>query len=246
LRRPEVFRIYPAVDIKGGRTVRLYQGDLGKETVYTGRPWEAALAWQNMGASYLHVVDLDGAASGGLINLPEVTEILERVSIPVQCGGGVRSRDDVARLLSLGVARVILSTRALEEPAFAEEMIEIFGAQVIVSIDTRAGVVATGAWRETAGRSPQEIMEQLEGCGAERIIHTDISRDGTLKGHDTEALEPFLDRRLGVIAAGGISNLSDLHSLKGLMPRGLEGAVVGRAVYTGDLDLTAALKLEEA
>jgi phosphoribosylformimino-5-aminoimidazole carboxamide ribotide isomerase len=240
-----VFRIYPAIDIRGGRTVRLYQGDLGKETVYVEKPWEAAMTWQDKGASYLHVVDLDGAASGKLVNFGRVKEIIERVSLPVQCGGGVRSRDDIERLLSLGVQRVIMSTRALEEPAFAEEMIALFGTRIVVSVDTRGGAVATGAWLETTERVIPDILEQLAGCGAERIIHTDIARDGTLEGYDTSALEPFLDRGMGVIAAGGISSLSDLQSLKGLVQRGLEGAIVGKAIYSGDLDLTAALLLEE-
>lgn len=240
-----MFRIYPAVDIKGGRTVRLYQGDLEKETIYAREPWEAALAWQDKGASFLHVVDLDGAASGELVNIAHVAEILAKVSIPVQCGGGVRSRDDVERLLELGIERVILSTRALEEPSFAEEMIGLFGERVVVSLDTREGTVATAAWLKTAGRDIVDILEQLAACGAERIIHTDISRDGTLEGYDTGALEPVLDRGMGIIAAGGISSLSDLGKIKGLRQRGIEGAIVGRAIYSGDLDLTAALLLEE-
>ena len=240
-----MFRIYPAVDIKGGRTVRLYQGDLDRETVYAENPWEAALAWQNKGASFLHVVDLDGASRGELVNLAQIREILERVSLPVQYGGGIRRRDDIEDLLELGVERVILGTRAVEEPAFAEEMIELFGDRVIVSLDTRGGVVATGAWRKTAGRAIPDILDQLASCGAERIIHTDIAHDGTLEGYDTGALEPFLDRGMGIIAAGGISSLSDLRMLKGLAGRGLEGAIVGRAIYTGDLDLAAALMLEE-
>ena len=240
-----MFRIYPAVDIKGGRTVRLYKGNMGKETVYFDRPWEAALNWQEMGASWLHVVDLDGAASGAPVNLEQIREILVRVSIPVQSGGGVRSREDIERLLSLGVKRVILGTRALEEPEFGEKMLRLYGSRVIVSVDTRSGAVATGAWRRTAGRPLGEILRQLEDWGAESIIHTDIARDGTLEGYDTAVLEDFLDRGMGVIAAGGISDLSDLHRLKELAHRGLEGAIVGRSIYTGDLNLEAALFLEE-
>ncbi|MBN2026234.1 MAG: 1-(5-phosphoribosyl)-5-[(5-phosphoribosylamino)methylideneamino]imidazole-4-carboxamide isomerase [Actinobacteria bacterium] len=239
-----MFRIYPAVDIKGGRTVRLYRGDLDRETVYAERPWEAAVTWQNKGASFLHVVDLDGAAKGELVNLAQISEILERVNLPVQCGGGVRSRDDIEGLLELGVERVILGTRAVEEPAFAEEMIGLYGSRIIVSLDTREGAVATGAWRKTARREISDILNQLAACGAERIIHTDIARDGTLEGYDTGALEAFLDRGMGIIAAGGISDLSDLRKLKGLAGRGLEGAIVGRAIYTGDIDLAEALMLE--
>jgi phosphoribosylformimino-5-aminoimidazole carboxamide ribotide isomerase len=167
------------------------------------------------------------------------------VAVPVQYGGGVRTREDVARMLAMGAERVILGTRALEEPSFAAEMLQEFGPRVIVSVDSRGGEVASKAWRESAGRSLLEVVEHLAGCGARRIIHTDIARDGTLAGHDTAALEPLLDRGLLVIAAGGIGGIGDLERLKGLVGRGVEGAVVGRAIYTGDIDLREALRLEE-
>ncbi len=240
-----MFRIYPAVDIKGGRCVRLYQGDLQEETVYYEKPWEAAMSWENKGASYLHVVDLDGAATDSLVNLEEVREILSRVSIPVQCGGGVRSREDIERLLSLGASRVVLGTRALEEPEFAAEVLAGYGSRVIVSVDTRQGEVAVGGWLKTSPRSLEDVLEHLAACGAERIIHTDITRDGTLGGYDTRAIAPLLYRGMGVIAAGGISSLADLGKLKGLAEGGLEGAVIGKAIYSGALDLAAALDLEE-
>ncbi len=240
-----MFRIYPAVDIKGGRCVRLYQGDLAQETVFSEHPWEMALALQERGASFLHVIDLDGAAAGAPANREAVREILQKVSIPVQYGGGVRSREDIEDMLALGVARVILGTRALEEPSFAAEALRAFGERVIVSVDTRGGEVAVRAWRESVRRSLTEVVEHLARSGARRIIHTDISRDGTLRGYDKEVLEPVLDSGIGVIAAGGISSLSDLSSLKELAGRGLEGAVVGRAIYSGDIDLVEAIALEE-
>lgn len=240
-----MFRIYPAVDIKGGRCVRLYQGDLAKETIYYEKPWEAAMSWEDKGASYLHVVDLDGAAQGELVNLEAVGEILARVNIPVQCGGGVRSRDDIERLLSVGVSRVVLGTRALEEPEFAVEVLAEYGSRVIVSVDTRLGEVAVGGWLEATPRSLEDIMEHLAACGAERIIHTDIARDGTLGGYDTRAVSMLLHRGMGVIAAGGISSIADLAELKELMGGGIEGAVIGKALYSGALDLVAALDLEE-
>jgi len=240
-----MFRIYPAVDIKGGRCVRLYQGDLEKETVFSGRPWEMALTWEKQGASFLHVVDLDGAAGDGPVNLETVQVILERTSIPVQVGGGVRSGEHIEKLLSLGAARVVLGTRALTEAGFMEEMIGAFGSRVIVSVDTRGGEIAVGGWRRATAVSVDEVMERLLRCGAERIIHTDITRDGTLGGHDTRVLDPLLDRGLGIIAAGGVSSVEDLVRLKGLAPRGLEGAIIGRAMYTGELELAEILPLEE-
>lgn len=240
-----MFRIYPAVDIKGGRCVRLYQGDLARETVFSERPWEVALAWQQRGASFLHVVDLDGAAAGHPVNLRAVKEILSRVTIPVQFGGGVRSRGHVEQMLDLGVERVILGTRALVEPAFSEEMLTAFAERIIVSVDTRGGEVATSAWREKVARTLEEVVEHLARHGAKRIIHTDVTRDGTLMGYDTRVLEPVLDFGIGVIAAGGVSNLTDVERIKALTARGVEGAVIGRAIYTGDLDLAEALALEE-
>lgn len=240
-----MFRIYPAVDIKGGRCVRLLRGDLARETVFCEHPWEMALAWQERGASFLHVIDLDGAAAGTLVNRDALSEVLEKVAVPVQFGGGVRSRGDIELLFSLGVERVILGTRALEEPSFAEGMLAAFGSRVVVSVDTRGGEVATAAWRGTVARTPGEIVEHLARCGAERIIHTDITRDGTLGGYDTSVLDHLLGRGLGIIAAGGISDISDLRRLKALVERGLEGAVLGRAIYTGDIGLEDALALEE-
>lgn len=240
-----MFRIYPAVDIKGGHCVRLYQGDLRRETIYSESPWEVALAWQEKGASYLHVVDLDGAAGDALVNLEAVRVILERVSIPVQFGGGVRSREDIELLLSLGASRVVLGTRALEEPDFAEDALASYGPRVIVSVDTRMGEVAVGGWRKTIPRSLDDVLRQLMSFGAERIIHTDISRDGTLGGYDRRVLDSLLDLSLGIIAAGGITSLQDLEHLRDMAGRGVEGAVIGRAIYTGDLDLTDALALEE-
>jgi phosphoribosylformimino-5-aminoimidazole carboxamide ribotide isomerase len=245
LRRQRLFRIYPAVDIKGGRCVRLFQGDLDRETVFSEYPWEAALAWQEKGATFLHVIDLDAAASGTLVNRGTVREVLKRVSIPVQYGGGVRSREDIEHMLALGVNRVILGTRAVEDPSFAEEMLAVYGPRVIVSVDTTGGEVAIAAWRERAGRSLREVMEHLSLCGAERIIHTDVSRDGTLSGYDPGVLDPVLGLGVGIIAAGGISSLADLKTLKALSGKGLEGAVVGRAIYTGDIDLGDALALQE-
>lgn len=240
-----MFRIYPAVDIKGGRCVRLHQGDMSKETVYGGRPWEVACNWEMMGASFLHVVDLDGAREGKPVNLESVEAIIHAVKVPVQVGGGARMGEDVELLLSLGAARVILGTRALEDPGFAAEMMGEFGERVIVSVDARGGRVALKGWEEETDMDAVKAVELLASLGAKRAIYTDIARDGTLGGHDTSRLDPLLGRGVGIIAAGGISGLGDLISLKERVPRGVEGAVVGKAIYTGDLDLARALELEE-
>lgn len=240
-----MFRIYPAVDIKGGRCVRLRRGLFDQETVFSENPWEMARRWESMGASCLHVVDLDGAGEGELRNLTALRFILDRVSIPVQFGGGVRSRADVERLLSLGVYRVVLGTRALTDRSFLEEMIDDFGEKIIVSLDTRGGELAVRGWKEKAGITLEEALQMLLERGSKRVIHTDISRDGTLEGYNRTAIEPLLDRGMGVIAAGGISRAEDVRSLRELKDRGVEGVVIGRALYTGDIDLPSVLGLEE-
>jgi phosphoribosylformimino-5-aminoimidazole carboxamide ribotide isomerase len=240
-----MFRIYPAVDIKGGRCVRLFQGKLDKETVFSERPWEMAQHWESQGASYLHVVDLDGASEGRLSNLDALRSIMDKITIPLQFGGGIRSKKDVESLLSLGVERVILGTKALVDPGFLEEMSKAFGESIIVSLDTRGRELAVRAWKERLDKSLEGVLKQLLESRVSRVIHTDISRDGTLKGYNTTALEPLLDTGISVIAAGGISCAEDVKALKGLTARGVEGVIIGRALYTGDIDLTGVLDLEE-
>jgi phosphoribosylformimino-5-aminoimidazole carboxamide ribotide isomerase len=240
-----MFRIYPAVDIMGGKCVRLYQGDLQRETVFSENPLEMALSWERQGASFLHVVDLDGAAGDSLVNLEVVREILSSVHIPVQVGGGVRRKEDVEVLLSLGAERVILGTKALIEAHFMKEMIDVFGERVIISVDTREHDISIGGWKRIAEHSINEIIESLLRFGAKRIIHTDILRDGTLEGYRLNALEPFVNKGLGIIAAGGIATETDIRGLSALTSRGLEGVILGRALYTGDLKLADILNLEE-
>lgn len=240
-----MFRIYAAVDIKEGRCVRLYQGRLDAETIFSERPWEMAQLWESQGASYLHVVDLDGASEGRLCNLDTLRSIIDKVSIPLQFGGGVRSKESVESLLSLGVDRVILGTKALLEPGFLEEMSRVFGERITVSLDTRGEELAVRAWKARLDKPLKEVLGQLLESGIMRVIHTDISRDGTLEGYSTAALEPLLDSGVSVIAAGGISCSDDVRALKGLADRGVEGVIIGRALYTGDIELADVLDLEE-
>jgi phosphoribosylformimino-5-aminoimidazole carboxamide ribotide isomerase len=240
-----MFRVYPAVDIKGGKCVRLYRGDMHKETVYSRHPWEMALAWERKGASYVHVVDLDGASGDSLINLESIRNILDRVSIPVQVGGGVRDEKAIETLLSMGARRVVLGTRAISERDFLEEMALKFGPRIIVSVDTMRGDIAVRGWTRKAECSLGDALRQLIDCGIKSVIHTDIERDGTLCGYNTAAIEPLLDQGIGIIAAGGISNLKDVESLRSLVARGVEGVIVGRALYEGELVLEDVLNMEE-
>ncbi len=239
-----MFRVYPAVDIKGGRCVRLLRGEMERETVYGERPWETALRWESEGASYLHVVDLDGAARGALVNLQSVEEILRRVKVPVQVGGGVRRREDVERLLGLGASRVILGTRALADPSFLADMVDLFGEKVLPSLDARGNRVAVDGWTRTLDTSLAEMLQGLMRCGIKRLIYTDIRRDGTLAG-GTAFPSELLDLGIGIIVAGGISGREELQRLKGLSCRGVEGAVIGKALYAGKLTMREIRQLEE-
>jgi phosphoribosylformimino-5-aminoimidazole carboxamide ribotide isomerase len=240
-----MFRIYPAVDIKGGKCVRLYQGDLSRETVFSENPWEMALAWERQGASYIHVVDLDGAATGNPMNLEAIAAVLEKISVPVQVGGGIRSREDVRRLLSMGAQRVVLGSAASEANDFLEEAVAEFGEKIVVSVDTRGEQVAVSGWTEIVNLTIWEVLRRLVHAGVRRIIHTDIMRDGTLRGYEEASLEPFLDRGFGVIAAGGITSVDDVARLKASQERGVEGVIVGRALYSDELRLTDVLPLQE-
>lgn len=240
-----MFRIYPAVDIKGGKCVRLYQGDLSRETVFSENPWEMALAWENQGASYLHVVDLDGAASGRPVNLEAVERILLETSIPVQVGGGTRRLEDLERLLGMGAQRVVLGSSAIGDNDFFEEALNAFGPRVIVSVDTRGDQIAVSGWTQMVEYTIWEVLWRLIKYGVRQIIHTDIARDGTLEGYDQGALESFLDRGMGVIAAGGVTSFRDVVKLKSLQVRGVEGVIIGKALYGKQLQLSELLPLEE-
>ncbi len=240
-----MFRIYPAVDIKSGRCVRLYQGDMSRETVFSENPWQMALAWQEQGAKYLHVVDLNGAVAGKPANLPAIRAILQKVRVPVQVGGGIRSLEDVDRLLGLGADRVILGSGAIAGDDFLEKAVAGFNARIVVSIDTRGDQVAVSGWTEQAGITIWQVLRRLMHAGVERIIHTDIARDGTLAGYDLSSLEPFLDRNFAVIAAGGVTSGDDVARLKSLQGRGVEGVIIGKALYGNALRLPDVLVLEE-
>lgn len=240
-----MFRIYPAVDIKGGRCVRLLRGDLGKVTVFSDRPWEMALRWRDEGASFLHVVDLDGAVEGRPVNLRSVERILREVDIPVQVGGGVRTLEDARLLLELGAARVIMGTRTLSDPLFLRRAAEALGERLVVSLDMRERRVAVGGWTRELDSPLQHLVDELVSCGVRRVLHTDVLRDGTLEGHAGNLPGELLGRGLGVIVAGGISSRGDILRLKELAELGVEGAVIGRALYEGAVTLAELLDLEE-
>lgn len=231
--------IIPAVDLRNGKCVRLYQGDYDMETVFSDEPLEMAMKWQSLGATRLHIVDLDAAASGELRNLKTVTQIASALLIPVQVGGGIRQLETIERLFKLGVDRVVLGTAAVENPELVREACRRFGQSVIIGIDTREGSLAIHGWRQETELGTIEFARSMVKLGVKRFIYTDIGRDGTLTEPNFSAIFELVDdTRFPVIASGGISSLIHLRVLKKL---GVEGTIVGKALYTGDINLKQAL-----
>jgi phosphoribosylformimino-5-aminoimidazole carboxamide ribotide isomerase len=238
--------IIPAIDLKDGRCVRLFQGDYSQETVFSEEPLAMALHWQSLGASRLHLVDLDGAAKGKPAHLPLIQKIVAGVNIPVQLGGGIRSKETIEKLLNIGVANVILGTVLIENPLLVKKACRQFGEAIIVSIDAREGYVVTHGWQEQSDFTAAELAQRLAELGAKQFIYTDVNRDGTLTQPNFEAIAELIEKtRLPIIAAGGISSINHLLRLKRI---GAVGAIVGRAIYAGEIDLSQAMKsiLEEA
>lgn len=237
------FTIYPAIDIRGGKCVRLVQGDYARETVYKDQPLDAALAWVEGGAEWIHLVDLDGAKEGRPVNDELIGRIARTVPVPVQVGGGLRTLDDVERLLSLGVARAILGTAAIEDRAFVAKALERHGSRIAIGIDARDGYVATRGWLDTSAVKAETLAVELAAEGAQTFIFTDISRDGMMQGPNVEAIAE-LARACGqtVIASGGVSRIDDLDRLARHRDDGVGGAIVGKALYTGSILLPDAIK----
>ncbi|HEX74617.1 MAG TPA: 1-(5-phosphoribosyl)-5-[(5-phosphoribosylamino)methylideneamino]imidazole-4-carboxamide isomerase [Dehalococcoidia bacterium] len=231
--------LIPAVDLRQGKCVRLYQGDYNVETVFSGNPVEVALQWQSLGAPRLHIVDLDGAAAGELYNLDIIKEIASTVLVPIQLGGGIRQLETVVQLLKSGIERVILGTAAVEDPGLIEEACHKFSESIIVSIDAREGNIAIHGWRQSTELKATEFTKSMIKLGVKRFIYTDIGRDGTLTEPNFAAIADLVNTiRLPIIAAGGISSLNHLNKLKQL---GVEASIVGKALYTGDINLKQAL-----
>jgi phosphoribosylformimino-5-aminoimidazole carboxamide ribotide isomerase len=235
--------VIPAIDLLDGKCVRLYQGDYSQSQVFDENPVAVAKQWVEQGATRLHLVDLDGAKTGESVNLKSIEAIVQAVPIAVEVGGGLRDRTSVATLLNIGVRWAILGTLAVEKPELVEELCQEFPSKIIVGIDARNGKVATRGWLETSEVSAQNLAQQMAELGVAEIIYTDIHRDGTLQGPNLEALRELASNlSIPVIASGGVSSLTDLFSLLALEPLGVRGAIVGRAIYTGDVSLKEAIQ----
>jgi len=233
--------IIPAIDIREGRCVRLYQGDYRRQTIYGDDPVEIALRWRSQGARWLHIVDLSGAASGEVESLPLVEAMVKESGLLVEFGGGVRQVSVVEELLRKGVKRVILGTAAIENPAMVKKLCRRFGEAVAVSLDARGGKVSTHGWRKDTAVDALELAKEMVENGVSRFIFTDIKRDGTLTEPNFDLVERLVRGvNVPLVAAGGVSRLEHLERLKKL---GVEGVVIGKALYTGDIDLTEAIAL---
>ena len=232
--------IIPSIDIRDGKQVRLYQGDYGRETVYSESPLEVAEHWAALGASRLHIVDLDGARAGAPVNLELVGEIASSVPVPVQLSGGIRTPEAASRAVSMGVGRVVLGTAAAEEPRQVKLMCRELGADaVVISIDARDGHVVVQGWTRSGGVQAHEMVVRAAEMGVGRFVYTDVSRDGTLTEPNFRAIDDLARRtELKMLVAGGVSSIDHLHRLDEL---GVEGAIIGKAAYTGDIDMAQAI-----
>ena len=232
--------VIPAIDLKAGRCVRLYQGDFQQETVFSDDPLSVALSWQGQGAPRLHLVDLDGAAAGTPANLPVIAAIAAQLAIPVQVGGGIRNRDIADRLLTAGVDRVVIGTAAIENPDLVADLCRDYGGQcVIAAVDARDGWVAIKGWTEGSQVTALDLARQMADLGVPRLLYTDIARDGTLTAPNFAAnAELAAQTGLAVLASGGVSTLAHIGQLA---QTGVEGVIIGSALYRQTIDLKDAI-----
>ncbi len=236
---PKKMIILPAIDLRNGNCVNLIQGRADNETIFSDHPVEMAERWEAKGAKYLHLVDLDGAFHGTSKNLQIVKEIVETIDIPVQLGGGIRTLEKLNEVLELGIARAILGTAALKNTDLVITACRSYNSQIAVGIDARDGLVATAGWLDVSEKPAIEFAREIADCGVQTIIYTDIRRDGMLMGPNVDATKAIIDTvEINVIASGGVTSLTDIKALKSI---GASGAIIGRAIYTGDLELQSAI-----
>lgn len=234
-------RLYPAIDIIGGQCVRLTQGDYTQKTTFSEDPLAVALRWQEEGGEFLHLVDLDGAKDGTMPNLETVCKIAETLSIPVEIGGGIRDMRAVRAYLERGVQRVILGTAAIEHPDFVKEAVAAWGDRIVVGIDAKDGMVAVKGWQEVSSVSALQLSKEMERIGVSTLIYTDIATDGMLQGPNLSAMREMADAvSMDVVASGGVASVDDIRRLK---TTGVEGVIVGKALYTGAVNLQEAVSV---
>ncbi len=234
--------IFPAIDIRGGKCVRLTEGRYDMETVFANNPLAMAAQWQEQGAEFLHLVDLDGALAGTSVNFPIIKSIANSLQIPVQVGGGIRTMADIDKMLTAGVARVILGSVAVKQPELVAAACEQFGDKIVVGIDARDGKVAVQGWTVSGEMEAADLAVQMKSIGVQRVIFTDISRDGKLSGVNAEASVALArTAKIRVIASGGVNSLEDVVKLSRLQQQGIEGVIIGKALYCQTMTLPDAI-----
>ncbi|WP_109807635.1 1-(5-phosphoribosyl)-5-[(5-phosphoribosylamino)methylideneamino]imidazole-4-carboxamide isomerase [Sphingosinithalassobacter portus] len=236
--------VFPAIDLKAGKVVRLAEGDMARATVYGEDPAAQAQAFAAAGADHLHVVDLDGAFAGKTVNRAAVDQAIRAFPGKVQLGGGIRTRDTIERWLEIGVARIVIGTAAMENPALVREAARVHPGRIVVAVDARDGMVATNGWADVTNVSVEELARRFEDAGVAALLFTDVGRDGLLKGCNVEAtvaLARAVD--IPVIASGGVAGIGDIEALTGHVRDGVEGVITGRALYDGRLDLAEAIRV---
>ena len=234
--------IFPAIDLRDGKCVRLLRGDFAKETVYSSNPEDVALRWVREGAEYLHVVDLDGALVGKPQNTEVIKKILSSVQIPIEVGGGIRTLETIENTLELGVKRVILGSVAVQNRSLVKEACQRYRDRIVVGIDAKDGITVIDGWGVSGGIPAVELAKELASFGLKTIIYTDISRDGTLSGVNIEATSKLaIESGVDIIASGGVKSLEDIHALKKREVDGIVGVIAGKSIYEGTLSLSEAI-----
>jgi phosphoribosylformimino-5-aminoimidazole carboxamide ribotide isomerase len=235
-----IMQLYPAIDIKNGKCVRLFQGQFDQETIYNEHPYDVAKQWEDLGATYIHVVDLDGALDGQWVNQEAMQKIIDTVNVPIQTGGGVRTLDDIKQRLDLGIERVIIGTMAIKNPDFVREAVQRFGSKhIAVGIDAKNGKVATHGWEQVSDIEAVDFARTMKAMGVEVIIYTDISKDGTMAGPNIEQTKALVDATgMDIIASGGVSKMQDLENTQAI---GVQGTIIGKALYLNAIALDEAI-----
>ena len=235
--------IYPAIDLKDGQCVRLHKGDMNQDTIYNDSPSAQAMEWAQSGFSWIHIVDLNGAIEGKPVNKDAVQSIIDSVDLPVQLGGGIRNLKQIEEWLNAGVSRIILGTVAVKDPALMREACETFPGQIVLGLDAYGEDVATEGWVETSGRNMIDMVREYEECGMEAIIYTDINRDGTGEGLNMDNTVKLAQSvNVPVIASGGVGSIRDIQAVRDAVTQGVEGVIVGKALYDGRLTPEQILK----
>lgn len=233
-------QLYPAIDLKDGKSVRLKQGEFKEITVYCEEPYKVARYFEENGASFIHLVDLDGALEGHSVNEETIKKIVSSVNIPCELGGGIRTMEDIERVLSYGINRVIIGTKAVKDPIFVEEAVKRFGAdRIVVGVDAKNGMVAIEGWEKVSDKSALSMCLSMKEMGVKNIVYTDISKDGMLMGPNVAMTQELTDKTgMNIIASGGVSSMEDLRNLNAA---GIKGAIIGKAIYENRVNVKEAV-----